>query len=589
MAAKISPIQLQHLQSFQMGRLKLALFREITGKDNHVPSPDEAADYIRGFPKEQIIAAEIATYILNDARFSAIGYEQLSENIDVGKLFESLNEHPYRDPMCYEIEGYLPEGPLSVLIFCHELRDRNGYFYSLVFLNDDYPRSINYFEIRTSQTHPEPAFSYYNQLGEFVSDARDSDILQRNEDMMLCIKALKFLSEHHIDSFMSVETALSKSDRFKSVNGDPSPHDPFYHRLIQRLYLGEIRCHVAEVDIECIVPYSFDACLLFPLHMIQQGKRNLEEFQKQGMVVYWNGANFLVSDDCLAYMAFRVFGVKKVKVIILGDPGTENLDIISSGGAELLPDIHTVIPTNYDSMDISVRKLYLDEHIAKLAAAVNLKSLLEAKCVVLSEDSDLSYLKVLLEANGFNMGETTLMSYQNCTKIDLLPLTLETLRKVNPSLKYIIHRDRDYLNEQEAEKISARIEAIGAIPFITIGTDIESHFLDQEHINVLFPQLSPSETEEFIAEALSRTREKSILKMIKAQYGEKYKSFLSESETFAERYHDDPARYCAGKETVNALKSVLHQKLKSAVEFAVPTSFLTTPVLKTVADDIWPY
>ena len=59
------------------------------------------------------------------------------------------------------------------------------------------------------------------------------------------------------------------------------------------------------------------------------------------------------------------------------------------------------------------------------------------------------------------------------------------IRSSNPAAKIIVHRDRDYLTEEESAAWETEIRALGSDPFLTDGVDVESHFLNPEHLAVL--------------------------------------------------------------------------------------------------------
>lgn len=98
----------------------------------------------------------------------------------------------------------------------------------------------------------------------------------------------------------------------------------------------------------------------------------------------------------------------------------------------------------------------------------------------------------MLISSGYNIDEVDIWSYEGCAKVDIALVLNAFIRKHAPLTKVILHRDRDYLNEDEIQDYRTRIENTGMACFITEGTDVESHFLIAEHINFIFHKLLKS-------------------------------------------------------------------------------------------------
>lgn len=103
--------------------------------------------------------------------------------------------------------------------------------------------------------------------------------------------------------------------------------------------------------------------------------------------------------------------------------------------------------------------------------------------VFLSEDSDMSLLRILAEHSGFSMDETLFFSYKTSANLESAKILAAFIREISPETKVIIHRDRDFMNAEEVQKVSGKIAACGAIPFITEGSDVESYFVQSKHIS----------------------------------------------------------------------------------------------------------
>ncbi|HBR1871071.1 MULTISPECIES: AAA family ATPase [Klebsiella pneumoniae complex] len=103
--------------------------------------------------------------------------------------------------------------------------------------------------------------------------------------------------------------------------------------------------------------------------------------------------------------------------------------------------------------------------------------------IFLTEDRDKKYFKALLQHNGFDMQRTAVYSYKTCTNVQGAIVSADLLKEISPNCKVIIHRDRDFMTDDEVDIVKEEIQRGGAIPFITEGSDIESYFTKIEHLS----------------------------------------------------------------------------------------------------------
>jgi hypothetical protein len=120
------------------------------------------------------------------------------------------------------------------------------------------------------------------------------------------------------------------------------------------------------------------------------------------------------------------------------------------------------------------------------------------KCVLLTEDEDILPISAILEASGFNMKEVDTWSYKGCTKIDVALVLNEFIKKHASAATVLLHRDRDYQTDSEAEELRESIEKAGMRCFLTRGTDIESHYLSKEHIHEIYPMITLEKAQEIL-------------------------------------------------------------------------------------------
>jgi energy-coupling factor transporter ATP-binding protein EcfA2 len=109
----------------------------------------------------------------------------------------------------------------------------------------------------------------------------------------------------------------------------------------------------------------------------------------------------------------------------------------------------------------------------------------EVGWVFLTEDASLELVKTLIRSSGFGDDEIVVYSYKTSSNIHAALTLSEFILEIAPDTKVIIHRDRDFMTNDEVNWTTQIIGSTGAIPFITEGVDIESYFQVSEHLAAL--------------------------------------------------------------------------------------------------------
>jgi energy-coupling factor transporter ATP-binding protein EcfA2 len=207
-------------------------------------------------------------------------------------------------------------------------------------------------------------------------------------------------------------------------------------------------------------------------------------------------------------------------------------------------------------------------------------------CLFATEDgsaSSINALRILLDSNGFPMNKIEIRSYAGCSKIDSAKVLRNFLHDKAPKVSFVLHRDRDYMDDATANKIEESLLEIEAHPFITVPSDIEGYFIEARHISHLNPAVSVERAQELIDAATLATRAKSIKAIInirteaalKMRVGGKALDPGALAEQANNDYDADPARWRRGKIVLNELVSLLHKELKK-----IPVIFQNTEHLR---------
>lgn len=100
------------------------------------------------------------------------------------------------------------------------------------------------------------------------------------------------------------------------------------------------------------------------------------------------------------------------------------------------------------------------------------------KNVILTEDQKKTYIEKLLPSNS----QTCVLSYGGCSHLEAAILFGKIIKRFSPRCNVIIHVDRDFMTDDEANYIKGKISSKNLSHFITDGSDIESYFTSISHI-----------------------------------------------------------------------------------------------------------
>ncbi|WP_150122581.1 AAA family ATPase [Rhodopirellula islandica] len=123
---------------------------------------------------------------------------------------------------------------------------------------------------------------------------------------------------------------------------------------------------------------------------------------------------------------------------------------------------------------------------------------IDARAIVLTEDTNHRLLEILLKANCFDTDHTLVLPYHGVTAIRNLRPLLQVIRSSNAEATIVVHRDRDFLDEDEARGWEESVRRIRVEPMLTHGTDVESHFLNPDYLAANNPDLSSDEFDELL-------------------------------------------------------------------------------------------
>jgi len=211
------------------------------------------------------------------------------------------------------------------------------------------------------------------------------------------------------------------------------------------------------------------------------------------------------------------------------------------------------------------------------------------KCIVLTEDSVTNNLfSLILESSGFNLNETSVISYEGCSKISSANLFSIFVKQKMPGVKIIVHRDRDYLTDAEIEEQRQSFQRIDTHLFVTRGTDIESYFLNKKHIHYCCPGIELEQAGALLGEALEEVFPKSVDYLWKKEFGgHKSEGQSHLGKAVEELVRQNLLRFTHGKTAYKVLLYKIQDYSREQVNLEQPSPYLAVKELRRIAVAIW--
>lgn len=212
------------------------------------------------------------------------------------------------------------------------------------------------------------------------------------------------------------------------------------------------------------------------------------------------------------------------------------------------------------------------------------------KFLVLTEDEKHEYLLSYLKVHGIIEDEIEIVSYGSCSQFKSTAFKLaEYILKKRKNLKVIMHRDRDYLSENEIEDILKAINKRKYFPLIPNGVDIESIFVNADHINYLYPHISKEVANSMIESCINSAQEDSIDRLtdhyFKNNPPPENKAYAKKIRELRETYEANKNRFFYGKKTFGLLKSTIQTHIKGNPNLLNESPFITNAALIEFANE----
>jgi ABC-type cobalamin/Fe3+-siderophores transport system ATPase subunit len=212
------------------------------------------------------------------------------------------------------------------------------------------------------------------------------------------------------------------------------------------------------------------------------------------------------------------------------------------------------------------------------------------RCIVLTEDTHKHSLEKLLWSSNIPEHDTLVLAYHGCTSPQSLRPLIDLIQAGNSHATIVVHRDRDYLNDIEAENWQIQIRALKAKPFLTKGVDVESHFLCSQHIAKL-NNITDTEANEIITQSTLALKDLCIQKYVNGRSDIEKKSGgfgkLDHGQLAVEAIKildTDFEKYRHSKTILKKVRSLFQEKYSRNIKIIEQSEFIKDSSLETIAN-----
>jgi len=230
------------------------------------------------------------------------------------------------------------------------------------------------------------------------------------------------------------------------------------------------------------------------------------------------------------------------------------------------------------------------KEISKLEESLNHLQI-DTKCVVLTEDEIHGHVIEYFRINGFNNDETEYFAYNGSGNIKGAIVLARYLKTKDKDISVIIHRDRDYLSDKQVSDLYKSVEKHGFHLFVTNGVDIESLYINTEHILKLHPKLSKGYIDEVIEKATNECRTLSVDRLIdhvmSSEPPPEQGAYSKRIKQLNDEYDENKIRYRYGKKVLGKVSSTIQRKLKENPAIVRGSDHICSERLIDIANSLW--
>lgn len=215
---------------------------------------------------------------------------------------------------------------------------------------------------------------------------------------------------------------------------------------------------------------------------------------------------------------------------------------------------------------------------------------IDSKCIFLTEDKKKDLVEILISANGFQLDEVDVRTYKGCTNIGSVEVLNHYLNdkfgENSPTI--VVHRDKDYMTQEEVDVNIQKFSDLGIDLFITTGTDIESYFVNIEHLKFCLVDRDKDELAAIVLQAKTDKKDKALNMLRLKEFGQNHQNKSSHFQSYMDQcYSENEETLFHGKEVYKRVKGLYQEKYKANANIDLQSDFLVDTRLKLISEKIW--
>src|SRR5712692_4814096 len=134
----------KNLSSSILGRARLRLFEQISGRKNWMPSDGLIRKFLLQTSRSSPEIGKLFLFLLNGSMSKSKAFSKLKDPKDAANLLFKLEQRPLAEPFILEVTNCSKDLPktLGICVYSEPLAD-SGYVYVVTFFDDDgFPESF---------------------------------------------------------------------------------------------------------------------------------------------------------------------------------------------------------------------------------------------------------------------------------------------------------------------------------------------------------------------------------------------------------------------------------------------------------------
>lgn len=185
----------------------------------------------------------------------------------------------------------------------------------------------------------------------------------------------------------------------------------------------------------------------------------------------------------------------------------------------------------------------------------------DLKFFVLTEDKEKFFIRDILLSSGFDEGDFGVFSYFGVTEPHKLKILTQFIRDMRPQATIIVHRDRDFMTDDETAQWEQKVRELKLQPFVTKGTDLEDAFVNPAYLSEKNANFTELQAAAIISSALEELKVDAVKNFVNGRIealrksGSTNPNYGEVAEFATQKLNNDPRSAIKGKPLLSRTRS----------------------------------